>query len=210
MSGLKNEPYEGSNFVNFKDGRLVSNKETYTSLTGLITELDLTDEEYKGKEYRKITLFIKDDEDNILKLGFPLESGYGNSFCSLAPNIDFAKPVQISGGTKELENGNSYGSVFIRQGFDENGKGGKSVKWYFKKDGAQLPAGAPIINKAGKTTGMDFSERNDFFHHLLLEQIRPRILEGAKRSGNLSATQSSADKALQDLGFKKTSTVKKK
>jgi hypothetical protein len=203
MSGLKNEPFEGSSFVNFKDGKLISNKEEFTHLIGLITEMDITDEEYKGKEYRKITLFVKDDEDKEWKLGFPLESGYGTAFCSLANNVDFSKPVLISGGTKDLDNGNSYGVIFIKQGFDPaTGKGGKNLKWAFTKESAEVPDGEAILNKQGKQTGIDWSARNDFFHHFLLEKVRPRILNMSKAA--------SVDEKMAGLGFKKTAEVKKK
>ena len=167
MSGLKNEPYVGGKFVNFKDGKLVSTssgeKKEYTSLTGTIVELDIKDEVYKGTEYRKIVLEVKDDEDNVWKLGFPLESGYGDSFCSIAQNINFKKEVSISGGIKEMDNDRTYGVVYIKQD-------GKNLKWALKKE--DKPEG----KKVRGSRGMDYSERNDFFHRLLIEEIRPAIL----------------------------------
>jgi hypothetical protein len=208
MSGLKNSPGQGSNFVNFKDGKLISNKESYTDLTGIVTELDIQDEEYKGKEYRKVVLFIKDEDGEIWKLGFPLESGYGTAFCSIASNIDFAKPVMISGGTKELDNGNSYGVMFIRQGMGADGKGGESLKWRFKSDSPEVPKGEDVVDKKGKKTGTDWSERNDWFHHFLVEKVRPRILEGAKRA---EKNETETDKKMSKMGsFKKGAAAPEK
>lgn len=168
MSGLKNEPYVGGKFVNFKDGKLINastgEKKEYTALAGMITELDIKDEVYKGTEYRKIILFIKDDEGEIWKLGFPLESGYGDSFCSIAPNINFRKEVSISGGVKEMDNDRTYGVVYIKQD-------GQNLKWALKKD--DKPEG----KKVRGSRNVDYSERNDFFHTLLIETIRPAILK---------------------------------
>ncbi len=192
MSGLKNEPVTGGKFLNFKDGKIISSvngsKEEYTSVEGEVTELDIVDEEYKGKEYRKIVLFIKDDEGTEWKLGFPLESGYGNAFCSLAPNVDFSKPVKISGGIKEMENDKSYGMLFIRQ-VDEVTGNWKNLKWFYTKESKEVPSGVKAKDRSGEY--WDFTERNDFFHRLLIEKIRPAILNGGKISAPKTETKKS-------------------
>ena len=187
MSGLKNEPVTGGKFLNFKDGAIISaasgEKKSYTSIEGLLTELDIVDEEYKGKEYRKIVLFILDDEGETWKLGFPLESGYGNAFCSIAPGIDFKKPVKISGGQKDLDNGMKYGVIFIKQPTERTETGEwiewKSLKWFYKSDSPDIPRGEKKKDRSGEYT--DYSERNDFFHEMLIEKIRPAILIGIKQ-----------------------------
>lgn len=196
MSGLKNEPIAGGKFLNFKDGKIISAvngaKEEYTSIEGLLTELDIVDEEYKGREYRKIVLFIKDDEGNEWKLGFPLESGYGNAFCSIAPNIDYAKPVKISGGVKEMENEKTYGMIFVRQP-DTAGEW-KSLKWFYTKESKEVPSGVKTKDRSGEY--MDFTERNDFFHRLLIEKIRPAILgnlNGVKKSESAPKVEKKSD-----------------
>lgn len=189
MSGLKNEPVTGGRFLNFKDGKIIANidgaKEEFTAVEGLLTELDIVDEEYKGKEYRKIVLFIKDDEGTEWKLGFPLESGYGNAFCSLALNVDYSKPVKISGGIKEMENDKSYGMLFIRQ---ENAEGKwVNLKWFYTKESAEVPSGVKSKDRSGEY--WDFTERNDFFHHLLIEKIRPAITSGGISGGAKTETK---------------------
>lgn len=172
MSGLKNEPVQGGKYLNFKDGKIISavsgQKEAYTHVEGLLTELDIVDENYKGKDYRKVILFITDDENNVWKLGFPLESGYGNAFCSMALNIDYSKPVEISGGIKELNNDRSFGVMYIKQE-------GKNLKWYYTKDSEEVPKGVKSKDRSGEF--YDFTERNAFFHRLLIETVRPAILE---------------------------------
>lgn len=192
MSGLKNEPFVGGKFVNFKDGKLISatsgTKEEYTSLTGYVVELDIKDEEFKGTEYRKIILEVKDDENNIWKLGFPLESGYGDSFCSIAQNIDFKKEITISGGIKQMDNDRTYGVVYIKQN-------GQNLKWALKKE--DKPEG----KKMRGSRQMDYSERNDFFHKLLIEEIRPAILKANEKPQQAATVAGKKKNAKEDLPF---------
>lgn len=185
MSGLKNEPVTGGKFLNFKDGAIISandgEKKAYTHLEGMVIDLDIVDENYKGKDYRKIVLFVKDDEQNIWKLGFPLESGYGNAFCSLSPNIDFTIPLKISGGIKEMDNEKSYGVLFVKQPTGSGAEGEstwKNIKWFYTKESKDIPGGERKKDRTGEY--MDYSARNDFFHRLLIETIRPTILEAVE------------------------------
>lgn len=220
MSGLKNEPITGGKFLNFKDGAIISavdgEKKSYTSIEGFITDLDITDEEYKGKEYRKITLFIIDEDEAVWKLGFPLESGYGNGFCSLAFNVDFNKPVKISGGTKEMENDKSYGMFFIKQPNQMGMVDGvrvweewKNLKWYYKKDSEGIPTG--VVTKDRNGTYTDYTDRNNFFHEMLIEKIRPAIIKADNvRSGTPPKEAAAAPKQTTKSTPKKAADVKKK
>lgn len=204
MSGLKNEPVTGGKFLNFKEGAIISavdgEKKTYTGIEGRVTDLDITDEVYKGKDYRKITLFIIDDEETTWKLGFPLESGYGNAFCSIAFNIDFKKPVKISGGTKEMDNEKSYGVMFIKQPtVITNGEFSewKNLKWYYKKDSEGIPAGVKTKDRSGEYT--DYTDRNNFFHEMLIEKIRPAIIKSLNPAKEPDTTTKAAPKKAADV-----------
>jgi hypothetical protein len=183
MSGLKNEPRSGGNFVNFKDGKLIASddsgtKQEYTNLDGLIVDLDVKDEVYKGVEYKKIILFVKDDEGTVWKLGFPLESGYGDSFCSLAQNINFKKSVSISGGVKPMDNDRTYGSMYVKQD-------GVNLKWALKKE--DKPEGVKVRGMKS----LDYSDKHDMFYKLLIEEIRPAIV---KASGGNDVDKQAAKK----------------
>jgi hypothetical protein len=68
------------------------------------------------------------------------------------------------------------------------------------KDG-KLISNKDVVDKKGKKTGTDWSERNDWFHHFLVEKVRPRILEGAKRA---EKNETETDKKMSKMGsFKK-------
>jgi hypothetical protein len=167
-----------SRFVNFLKGELVTgpkdNKVTYSFIEGDIIDLHVEPAEYQGKEYRKVTVYIQDNDADgspVYQLGFPLESGYGASFSSMARNIDFKLPVKISGGMEKMKDSDlSYSKMFIRQN-------GKYVKWYYTKDndaGKKMPPPEKITK--GKDKGkMDYSARNDWYEKMLFEVVLPEI-----------------------------------
>lgn len=203
--GLDNAPYEGGkNYVNIKDGELISgpknDKKPYTHLTGKITELDVTDEKYEDKDYKKVTLTIRaGDEDYFL--GFPLESGYGVAFCSMSPNIDFSKLVSISAGSEKIEGTlKKFGKLFIKQPDADYGNETMkwvNLKWYFTKESKEVPKGVEKKDRSG--TYYDFEERNKFFFELLTFKIRPAILnQTAAVNAKKQAKKKGEYKALVD------------
>lgn len=183
MSGLSKDRPEGNfNFVNIKDGKLVARndagqKDSYESLTGFVKSLDVTDEEYNGKAYRKIVLFVVTKEGVEYRFGFPLESGYGNAFCCFSPNLDFKKEITFSAGVQELDNGKKYGKLFAKQE-------GKNIKWYFTKDneaGKKLPQGEQREDRNGPYT--DMTKRNDYFYKMLVDP-KKSIFQTIKKAWN--------------------------
>jgi hypothetical protein len=208
--GLENQPYEGGkNFVNIKDGELISGpkneKKPYTHLTGRITELDVTDEKYEDKDYKKVTLTIKAGEE-LYYLGFPLESGYGVAFCSMSPNIDFSKPVSISAGIEKIEGSlKKFGKLFIKQpSSGDSLEKWTNLKWYFTKESPEVPKGEEKKDRTGKY--FDFTERNLFFFELLTFKIRPAILNStaavdAKKVAKKKGEKTGYVSLVDDLPF---------
>lgn len=163
--GLSNEKVVGGNYLNFKDGEILSNKTPYKNITGRIVELDVTDETYLNKDYKKLTLFIKAG-DKIYKLGMPLSSGYGNAFCMMMPNVDWKEDVTISGNFDVDDNGKKRGGMFINQGK-------KAIKWFWTKDApGKLPQ--PVKSPNGD---FNWDKRNQYLLKLLYEKVRPAILK---------------------------------
>lgn len=171
MSGLSAEPRTGNGrFVNFKKGNLVNNGTTFFTLTGHIIDLDISDQSYNKKDYRRVTLFVKDDADTVYLLTFPLASGYGNSFFRMCPNIDYALPVTISGGTEKMESGHEYGKMFIQQS-------GAYVKHFYTKDskeGKKVPVPSDIKHK-GTVIGKDYTDRDTFIEKVLAGLLEKKI-----------------------------------
>lgn len=202
--GLENMPHEGGkNFVNIKDGELVSgpknDKKSYTHLTGRITSLDISDEEYEGRAYKKIKLQVEAGEE-VYFLGFPLESGYGTAFASLSPNIDFSLPVSISAGIEKIEGTQKkYGKLFIKQ--PAEGDKWVNLKWYFTKESTEVPRGVEKSDRNGKF--LDFTDRNNFFYSLLCTRILEAITRGVKAADQKKVAKKKNEPALpvDDLPF---------
>lgn len=177
--GFKNRSAGGSKYLTFKEGKIKYKdsdgvEQFHSGFAGRVIDLDIKDEEYEGRPYRQITLFIEDDDSGkMFEMQMGLESGYGNAFSCIAPNIDWAKPIEVSPSItpSKTVGGKGYGGLFISQpdGSDKR----KSVKWRFTKEN---PGKRPeVVVKTKKVRGkdvpdgFDFSERNDFYERVLLE-----------------------------------------
>lgn len=167
MSMFENKPRSGGKFANFKEGMIIHGDDSFTHLNGHIVDMNITDEEYpKGVFYKKVVLFIK-KEDKVVKLGFPMVSGYGLAFFNLSMNIDFALPVEISGGFEKLESGNGWGKMFIKQN-------DIYVKHYFNKgtsEGERVPKVVETSKGIGKNKKVDkdYTDRDTFIETTLTD-----------------------------------------
>jgi hypothetical protein len=179
----------GSKFANFSKGNIVTKidgeKKTFSHLEGDLVDIDIEDASYQDKPYRKLVLYIF-HEDGLTALGFPLNSGYGNAFCRICPNINPAKPIKVSGGITPDEKikDKFYSSLYIQQG-------GSYVKWYFKND---TPEGKKVPEVSTQTIGRgksakevkDYSARDEFFEKVILrflekvQAIHPKGAAGGK------------------------------
>lgn len=185
--GFANESQGGgSKFANFSKGKIVAKvdgeKKTFSHLEGNVVDIDIEDAIYQDKTYRKLVLYIV-HENGLTRLGFPLNSGYGNAFCRICPNINPAKPIKVSGGVTPDEKikDKFYTSLFIQQD-------GSYVKWYFKSD---TPQGKKVPEASVQTVGRgksakevrDYSARDEFFEKVILrflEKVRAVYPEGAQ------------------------------
>jgi hypothetical protein len=199
-----------SKFLNFKDGLIVHSEggdlKTYDAFSGRVIDLEIEDAEYQGEAYRKIILFIEDPEtDKVFELGFSLESGYGNAFCCIAPNIDWSKPLEISGKIEDKGNGKKYSGMFIRQE-------GKAIKWFYTNahDESAPPnkkRPAPEKVRVGNNDIFDFSKRNNFYEKMLIYVRKEKIVKitgGVAAYKPRNADLSSADgvtEVIDDLPF---------
>lgn len=169
--GLTIEVRSSGKFVNFKEGMLINNGQSFTHIEGVIKDMSIQPEVFKGKEYQKVTLFIVDNTGFCYHLGFPMVSGYGLAFFAISPNIDFSKPVKISGGSDKMPNGNSFGKMFVQQN-------GAYVKWFFKKD-SEAAKKIPAIKevKVGKEIVKDYEKRDEFIEKSLTKVYKDKIMK---------------------------------
>lgn len=206
--GFTNEQSEGgSKFANFSNGmivtRIAGEKKSFSHLEGDIVDIDVQDAEYQGKPYRKLILYIA-HEDGVTQLGFPMNSGYGNAFCRICPNIDPAKPVKISGGTTpdEKDKTKKYSSLFCQQG-------GAYVKWHFKNgtpEGKKVPDVAITVVGKGKSAKevRDYSDRDEFFEKVIvtfLRKVQAKYPKGAAGFKTKHVDAADITEPIDDLPF---------
>lgn len=165
---LSNEPSRSGKFVNFKNGKLINAGQEYTSVTGRIVFYEVTEEEYQGKKYNKLSLVLRNSTGDELTLGFSMSSGYGMNFIAMLPNIDLKKEVRISGGQDPAPDPtrSGYGKMFIEQQ-DEKGKWISLKHFYTSKSEKKLPDPAPLKDSKGRVVGSDWSKREAFVEKML-------------------------------------------
>lgn len=188
-SGFSNEQQGSSKWANFKEGKIVTKvegqKKEFTTLTGELIDFYMEEAEYDKKPYTKIVLAIAHNKKLTL-LGFPFNSGYGQAFIKISPNIDPKLPISISGGWQQNEANPKigYGKVFIKQG-DRN------LKYFFTKDndnGKLVPAVKETEVGKGKSKQIvkDYTDRDEYFEKVLarvhekIRKVYPMGMEGFK------------------------------
>lgn len=190
--GFTNRSAGGSKYLTFKEGKIKykdseGNDQFHNGFAGSVIDLDIKDENFDGRAYRQITLFIVDDDSGrMYEMQMALESGYGNAFACIAPNVDWSQPVDISPTmTKpKIPGSKGYGGMFISQ----PGAGEKwvAVKWKFTKENPgkrpEIVVRTKKVNKKEVPDGFDYSDRNDFYEKVLIE-VRKAI---KKETGGLS------------------------
>jgi hypothetical protein len=170
--GLQNKDYPI--YVTFDKGRLKAKingvESTHGELTGMITGLSVSEDEYQGKKYKKISVEVT-DEKQIYILQMSLAGGYGVSFCMMLPSISYGHPITISGSEKTVE-GKQKRTVFLKQG-------GQNLRWSFTKEN---PADLPPLKVSKDKLGMthyDSTDQQTYFI-LMLEEIGQLL---AKKKG---------------------------
>lgn len=171
MSGFKKSEHNGGKFVNFSKGKVVGSlngeKISIDSYSGYILSVDLVDDKYNDKEYKKIVLEMLDDEDTKRLVGFSMENGYGVAFCSILPNIDLTKEVTLTPTYDAIEGSIKHRSGLIISQPDATGKQ-VALKWFYSsKADKQLPAPVELLDKKNKNIGWDYSDRTTFCERLI-------------------------------------------
>lgn len=162
-------------YVNIRKGSLFTKKDEqellYENLEGTITDITIVDDEYKGKQFKKLQLLIVDGPDKFL-LQMRLDSGYGIAFCMICPHIDFNKPVNLSPIYSEKD-GKGKAGMFVNQN-------GVALKWAWTKDIRENDrfGKLPQLEKGSHPKlgeYWDNSAQQEFFIDMLLSKIKPTL-----------------------------------
>lgn len=190
-------------FVNIKQGELViktkeSVQETYGSLTGILTNIGISRQEYQGQGYDRLELTISDGSETY-ELQMRFDSGYGRGFCYTIKNADLSKPIKFAPYYKEKD-GKKESWLFLSQ-WD------KALPRYYLKD---APNGLPPMKKVTfKGQDMwDNAEQLSFWREMLFNDIKPNLVHPAvfqsdvvseEKSGTIEA--SDITEPIDDLPF---------
>lgn len=160
-------------FVNIKDGKLQVKKdqqiETYGHLSGLMVGLEIKDDEYQGKKYKKLSIRLIDEDESFV-LDVRVGSGYWIGFCMSLPNIDLKYPITLVPSMK-TENNKEKRTMFVSQA-------GKALKWFWTKDNpGQLPGIKKITFKNEDL--WDTDEQNNWLIEYITHQIKPNLPHAA-------------------------------
>lgn len=139
------------------------------SYEGFLIDINITEEEYQGAKYEKLSLTVQDGEEKVL-LQMKLDSGYGRGFCQCISSADLSKKIEFTPSYKEMD-GKKLASLFLRQG-------ATVLKWSWTKDN---PGDLPKMIKT-KVKGKevwDNSEQLDYFKKTLLQDIKPKLKPSA-------------------------------
>lgn len=128
MPGLGNNTGKFT-YVNIKKGKLYVKRDNevlaFDNIEGYLVGLEIRDDEYQGKKYKKLCLDIVYESDRF-QLQMKLDSGYGNAFCRISPNIDPTLLLKITPTYQEVD-GKGRAGMFINQG-------NAALKWAWTKE----------------------------------------------------------------------------
>lgn len=155
-------------FVNIKKGVLTIKKdgitETYGSISGMLTGIEITQREYLGQPYEQLSLFIMDGNETF-ELQMRFDSGYGRGFCYSIKNADVTRRIKFAPSYKEKE-GKGESWLFLEQA-------GQWLPRYFSKD---VPNGLPPMKKT-TFKGKDMWDNTDqlVFWKQMIEEVKTKL-----------------------------------
>jgi hypothetical protein len=130
-------------YVNIAEGKFAiknyktNERELYDNLTGRLVKVEIKDESYQGKTYKKAYFDIADNIDTYT-LGLRVNSGYFRTFVNSLKSGNVNKIITISAVVNE-RNGKSNSVIFVKQD-------GKVLKHFHTKDNmGDLPPVEQIV-----------------------------------------------------------------
>lgn len=194
--GFKQRANTGSKFIRFKQGKLVSGDSTHDAFEGMPIDLEIVDDEFEKKPYRKVILYLVDpDTAKLVQLEFSTTSGYGRAFASICQNINPNMPIEISGSSEKGEGGLPKTSMFIRQG-------DKPLKWAITKENAaamKRPEPKDVVIGTGKNkkTIQDWTAVEEYNEKVVMNW-REKLVKVSKGLVNFEETWPDADTTKAD------------
>lgn len=157
-------------FANISKGKVIIKEGDvyvpYGFIEGVLTDIQIVDDEHKGKKFKKVCFILNDGVDQW-NFAMKLNSGYARAICCTIPNANLEQPIRFSPTFEEI-NGKTKTGMFINQG-------AAAIKWKWTKDN---PGDLPPL-KTVSISGQDHwdnTEQTAFFTNLLLNEIKPKLV----------------------------------
>jgi hypothetical protein len=161
-------------YLNIKEGKLSfkdakGEKVTADAISGVITKVEFSIEEYLGREVEKAKITIVDGNDKYL-LQMGVDSGYFRGFCNSLRSGDYTKKVRIAPFFADKD-GKKSSTCFVEQN-------GKALKHFFTKDNpGELPPVEKVTFK-GKDN-YDGTKQIEYWKNWLLSlKLESEFLQG--------------------------------
>lgn len=165
-----NNDNHNSRFANIRKGKVIIKEgdeyKEYGYIEGTITDIQIIEDEYKGKKYKKVCVFLHDGIEGW-NFQFRLDSGYGRAFCNTIENADLSKHIKFTPNWKEVD-GKDVTTMFLAQGAN-------ALKWAHTRDN---PGELPDLEKI-TVRGEDMwdnTKQQAFYTNLLLDVIKPKLV----------------------------------
>lgn len=112
------EPQEGTKPLEVMNPetkeKVIKHVRKYGGVSGYINHVEFYNRVWNGKRFMGYKILLSDGEFECW-LDLKYKSGPWRSFCKVAPNIDFSKPVYISAWAGKKQDGNTQTAFCIRQ-----------------------------------------------------------------------------------------------
>lgn len=177
--GLDNNSGQGKTFVNIKSDREreknkaffytgnKDNRQEFLGLSGILTDLNIVEDEYENKKFFVLELTLVDDKSDTFILKMRLESGYCRMFCNTIENADLTQSIRFSPSYSEKDGKKNY-ALFLSQH-------GKALKHVYTKDN---PGALPQLEKVrykGEDK-WDNEKQMNYYTNMLLNKIKPSLV----------------------------------
>jgi len=111
--GLSNDQ-QNVIYLNLKEGKIITKeKNTFTQLTGTITEILFSEDEFNGKKYEKAKVMISADENKYC-LQMRTDSGYFRGLCNSLKSGNPLELLTLAPNSK-LVNDKPITTIFVKQ-----------------------------------------------------------------------------------------------
>lgn len=135
----------------------------------LVTDIQITDQEYKGDKYRQWEITLWDEDDKVYHcLQMRYDSKYAMGWLKRVPNIKWNELLDLKIFLFDDENGKEVMGITVKQN-------GEKVPAAYSKD---EPNGLPLMESAtvGDKTVWDSSKMMTFLQKTVDEQVIPNLI----------------------------------